>query len=55
MGYLDATSAENLRLLQAVVTETLDITLETLGEILEHGGTSRKNDVLVETTTSIDG
>jgi len=52
---LNAATAEDLRLLDAVINGPLDITLQTLGEILEHGGASREHNVLVQTTTSVDG
>jgi len=41
--------------LVASVDKALDITLETTAKVLEHSGATRKDDVLVESTTSIDG
>jgi len=52
---LKFSSAEFFRLLQAEVNGSLDITRKTFGEILEHGGSSRKNNILVQTTAGIDG
>jgi len=42
-------------LLVTVLDELLNITLETTREILEHSGATAEHDVLVETTTTIDG
>jgi len=43
---LDLATADFLTSLDAVVDGSLDVTLESLSEILEHGGTSREHDVL---------
>lgn len=53
-GGLQAASRKTLRALDTLLNGTLQVTLDTTTEILEHGGSSRKNDVLVETTTNID-
>ena len=52
---LDLSTAQLLAPLNPVVNSTLNITLETLAKITEHGRTTRQNNVLVETTTAIDG
>lgn len=52
---LDLSSAQFLAALDAVVDKALDVTLQTLAKIFEHGGTTGEDDVLVETTTGIDG
>lgn len=52
---LQATTRKTLRKLNALLNSALQITLNTATEILEHGSSSRKNDVLVETTANIDG
>ena len=52
---LDLSTRQLLAPLDPVIDGTLDITLETLTEITEHSGTTRQDDVLVETTTTIDG
>jgi len=51
----DPSTAEFLATLDAEVHESLDISLQAFAEVLEHSGSSRQHNVLVQTTTSIDG
>jgi len=51
---LDAATAQLLTDLNTLVNSTLDITLESSAKVSEHGGTTRKDNVLVQRTTSID-
>lgn len=54
-GRLQATARESLRALDTLLNGALQVTLDTATEILEHGGSSGENDVLVETTTDVNG
>ena len=51
---LDLTTAQLLAPLDPVIDSPLHISLQPLTEITEHSGTTRQNDVLVETTTTIN-
>mmetsp|Transcript_13531 Transcript_13531/g.34537 ORF Transcript_13531/g.34537 Transcript_13531/m.34537 type:complete len:485 (-) Transcript_13531:16-1470(-) len=52
---LDLAAAQLLALLDAVVDSALHVALQALAKVLEHGGAARQDDVLVETTASVDG
>lgn len=54
-GGLQAATRELLRALNALLDGALQVALNTATEVLEHGGSSRENNVLVETTTNVDG
>jgi hypothetical protein len=54
-GRLDLTARELLRAKRTLVNNTLNVTVQTATEVLEHGGSSGENDVLVETTTNVNG
>ena len=40
---------------QTAVDELLQIALQTLAEVLEHRGATRQDDVLVQSSTDVDG
>jgi hypothetical protein len=52
---LDAALTELSAALDAVVDDALDVSLQAAAKVLEHGGSSREDDVLVEGTTGVDG
>lgn len=52
--YLDATTAELLGSLDAVINKTLQVTVQTTTEVLVEGRTTRQDDVLVQTTTNVN-
>eukprot|EP00732_Lithocolla_globosa_P002364 Lithocolla_globosa_v1_NODE_1533_length_2508_cov_1637.233184.p2 type:complete len:208 gc:universal NODE_1533_length_2508_cov_1637.233184:491-1114(+) len=51
---LDATTGNDFTLLDAPVDSALDVTLKAFAVVLEHGGASGQNDVLVQATTGIN-
>jgi hypothetical protein len=53
--YLDATTAELLGSLDTVINKTLQVTVQTTTEVLVEGRTTRQDDVLVQTTTNVNG
>jgi len=52
---LEVSTAQLLADLNTLVDSALDISLKSSAKVTEHSGTTRKYDVLVQRTTSIDG
>jgi len=53
-GGFNFSSRELFTLSDTSIDGALDITVQTTSEVLEHGSTSRQDDVLVETTTNVN-
>lgn len=54
-GGLEATAGELLGELNASLDSALQVAFDTTTEILEHGGTTGEDDVLVQATADVDG
>jgi hypothetical protein len=52
---LEAATRELLRELNASLNSALQVALDTATEVLKHGGTAGEDNVLVETTTNVNG
>jgi len=54
-AYANCTSTADNTLVKAAIHKLLEITLKPVAKVLEHGGASGEDDVLVQSTSDVNG